>query len=160
MKEILFTAILILVFCFATFSQTGNFLPVVTFTSKYDEIMVFDSFGKLPLREQKARLDNLFHTISNNETLISFIEFRLDKNESRKKIIKRFKAISEHFNRRNVNKSRFTLIFIESKDELTTIWAQPQDAGFTPISVSESAPYKLVKADKLEEKINELFPKK
>jgi hypothetical protein len=160
MKQPIFTAILLLAFCFATFAQVGTFLPVGKFITKYDEVMVFDDFGKLPLREQKARLDNLFHTLANDENLISFIEFRLDKNESRKRKIKRFKAISEHFNRRSVNKSRFTLVFIEGEEERTTIWAQPQDAGFTPISISERALYKLFKADKLEEKINELFPKK
>lgn len=122
--------------------------------------MVFDSFGKLPLNEQKARLDNLFQTITNDKTLISFIEFRLNKNESRKKKMNRFKAISRHFNHRKVDKSRFTLVFIEDEEEQTTIWAQPEDAKFIPILIGESAPYKLIKADKLEEKINELFSKK
>lgn len=159
MKQIIFTAILILGFNFVAVAQQGNYL-LVNNAYTVDEVTVFDMFGKLPLIEQKARLDNLFHILTNDKTLISFIEFRLNKNETRKKKMNRFKAISKHFNNRKVDKSRFTLVFIEDEEERTTIWVQPQDANFIPVLIGETAPYKLIKADKLEEKINELFSKK
>jgi hypothetical protein len=138
----------------------GIFFPVNTFFSEFDEIMVFDSFKNLPLNEEKARFDNLFHTITNDKTLISFIEFRLNKNESRKRKMDRFKAISKHFDSRKVDKSRFTLVFIEDEEERTTIWVQPQDAKFVPLLIEKTESYYLVKADKLKERINELFPNK
>lgn len=160
MKQIIFAAILILAFCFTTVAQKANLSPVNTFFTKFDEIMIFDSFGKLSLNEQKARLDNLFYTIAANKNLTGIIEFRLNRNESKKRKMKRFKAIFKHFNRRKVDESRFTLLFIEDEEEQTTIWAQPQEAGLISTLIDETKPYKLIKAGRLEEKINELFPKK
>lgn len=72
----------------------------------------------------------------------------------------RFKAISKHFDSRKVDKSRFTLVFIEDEEERTTIWVQPQDAKFVPLLIEKTESYYLVKADKLKERINELFPNK
>jgi len=148
---------LIFAFSFPTFAQKVSFLPVNFLSHKFDEIMVFDQFGKLPLNDQKARLDALFTTITNDKTLISFIEFRLNKKESRKKKIKRFKAISRHFDRRKVDKTRFILAFVEGDEEITSIYVQPQNVslGYLP-----SDNYKIVKGEEFEQKIQELFPKK
>ena len=148
---------MILAFSFAVFAQKENFLLVNTHFFRFDEI--FDDFGKLSLNDQKARLDVLFTTIANDKTLKSLIAFRLNKNESRLRKIKRFKAISKHFDYRKVDKSRFILAFIEAEEEQTIIWVHPQEVNPKDLLSSEAGNYKLFKAEELEQKIQELFPK-
>lgn len=160
MKRIIFTAILIFTLCCAVPAYRENLLFVNTVSFKFDEVFIFDQFGKLPLNEQKARLDNLFITIKENKALQSLIEFRLNKNESRKKKIKRFKAISKHFDFRKADKSRLTLVFIEAEEERTTIWVQPQDLKIEEFCFGEGKELERIKAEEFEQKIQELFPKK
>lgn len=79
MKQIIFTTILIFAFCFAVFAQKDSLLQRNLFSIKFDEFVEFDIYGKLPINEEKARLDNLFMTVAKDESLRSFIVFRLNK---------------------------------------------------------------------------------
>ena len=160
MKQIVFTAILIFTFCCAVSAYRENLSFVDTVSIKFDEVFIFDQFGKLPLNEQKARLDSLFIIIKENKDSQSLIEFKLNKDESRKKKIKRFKAISKYFDYRKADKSRFTLVFIEAEEEQTTIWVQPQNLEIEEFYFGEKIELKRIKAEDFEQKIQELFPKK
>jgi hypothetical protein len=160
MKRFLLSIFLILAFCFTAFAQNFNFLTTGFYASSFDEIIKFDQYWHLSIKDEKSRLDNLFNSLANDKNTKGLIAFRLNKNDSVKKKLKRFKAISRHLNYRMTDKSRITFAFLKTDEEETIIWLQPQDVDLMPLISSENEKYKIIKAEEFEQKITELFPNK
>ncbi len=163
MKQIILVVILVLSFSSTSFAKKTNFLFTGISTVKFDEIVRFDEYGKLSLNKEKERLDNLFFSITNDKTVKSLIVFKLNKSDSRKKKLKRFKVISKHLDYRKADKSRITFAFIEADNEQTIVYVEPQDTDLLyllDLISGETAKHKIIKAEELSQKITELFPKK
>jgi hypothetical protein len=120
----------------------------------------FDIYGDLPLKNEKARLDNLFITIEKDKNLKSLIVFRFDKEESRKKKIKRLKGIAKFFDYRKIDKTKFTIAVLDDEKERTEIWVEPQDVNLEDLVSCKTTNCKIFKAEELKQKIDGLFPKK
>ena len=144
MKQIIFTAILILAFCFAAFAQDGNFEPL-------------DRYGKVSANEEKAHFDNLFITLSRDKTYEGIIILQFHKKTSVGKRIKRVKRIINWSEFRKLDPNRITFMFSEEDFEQTIFLAFPPNYKLLGDLTKD---YKSAKAEEFEQKIKELFPKK
>lgn len=123
-----------------------------------------ESFGKIDLEDYKYRLDNFF--IYLNQSLYSegLIEIKFNRQDSQKYKISLLNEVNQFFEFRKYDKTRITFAISEGDYERTELWIVPQGAKFpksrteTYERISEKS-YKIVKAEDLEQKINEIFPK-
>ena len=158
MKQLVFTAFLIFAVCNAAFAHKNNLLENSALVG-FDELVMFDEYRKLPWKAEKARLENLFLTVAKDENLKSLIVIKFDKNESRKKKIKRLKKIAEFLDFMKVDKNKFTFAIMDFEREVTELWVEPLDANLEDL-LNEPEDYKIIKAEELKQKTDELFPKK
>lgn len=144
MKQIIFTTFIIFAFCFAVSAQDLNFEPL-------------SSYAKASANEEKAHLDNLLITLSENETYEGVIILKFDKEISINKRIKRLQDIIRWAKFRKFDVNRISFMISEDASEYTTLFAlQENDKFFEDLRKD----YKLAKAEEFERKIKELFPKK
>ncbi|HEX8737670.1 MAG TPA: hypothetical protein VF721_20225 [Pyrinomonadaceae bacterium] len=125
-----------------------------------ERFLPFDEFPKLPINTEKERFNNFFKALSIDADKKAIVVFSLDKNESKAEKRHRLIAISRHFDRSKIDKSRFLFMVSEDETELTALWILPSHATLGQL-VMEHKDYKLIKGRNFEqEKIDELFPKK
>ena len=144
MKQIFFTGILIFAFCFTSFTQDRNFSPL-------------DIFGKVSVNAEKARLDNLFITLSRDKTYEGIIVLEFDKNISTDKKIARIKRIIKWSKFRKFELNRITFMFSQEDSEQTVFLSLPSSSKLLENLAKN---YKSVKAEEFTQKIKELFPEK
>jgi len=150
MKQIIFTAILIFVFCFATFGQTEE--------PQIEDFSPLDVYGVIPAKEEKVRLDFLFTNLSQNKNFEGIIILNFDKNTSKKRIVKRLKDIIKMINFRDFDINRITFIITAyGNAEETNLYILPENGS--PINgLAEGN--KTIKAEEFKQQINKIFPRK
>jgi hypothetical protein len=119
----------------------------------------FDTFGKLPIRDLQASLDNYLVALRNDSTAEGIIALEFDKTETRAKKIKRLNEILAHINFRKFDKSRLKFSISETNEERTRLYVVPQGAAVTR-AIPESAVPNIIKGEEIERKMKELFQKK
>lgn len=119
----------------------------------------FDRFGKLKeLNEYLARIDGLF--ISLNENLLSegLIIISFEKKDGRSYKLSHLKKMIKFINFRKYDLTRITFAISEGDfEELTIFWIVPPGAEYP---IDKDLENTIIKGEELEQKINELFPKK
>ena len=117
----------------------------------------FSRYGKVSANDEKAQIDNLYYTLSQNENYEGIMLLKFDKNMPAIKKVKRLKEIIKWIEFRKFDKSRISFAISEDDSEYTTILVlQEKSKTFEDLNKD----YKLVKDEDLKQKINELFPKK
>lgn len=144
MKQIIFIAVLFFVFCFAVFAQDLNFEPL----SRYE---------KTSANEEKAHLDNLFYALSQDKTDEGIIILEFDKKALAVKKIRRLRKIIEWAKFRKFDVSRISFMISDKDLEQTTLLVIQEKSKFFEDLRKD---YKLVKAEKFEQQINKIFPRK
>ena len=113
MKQIIFTAILILAFCFAIFAQ-NEIKPNVP-------IIDPDIYGKMTWREERVRLDDFVNRLQENEDKIGFIVIDFGKNTTEAKKRSRLNRITSYLVKtKKIEKNRFNLVTSSVYDTETT----------------------------------------
>ena len=113
MKQIIFTAILILVFCFAIHAQKENKsnMPIVD----------PDIFGKMNWKEGRLKLDDFSNQLNQNKDKIGFIVIDFGKNVTEAKRRSRLKRITYYLVKaKKIEKNRFNLLTSSVYDTETT----------------------------------------
>lgn len=116
-----------------------------------------DQFGKLEPNDFKLRLDAFLAEVITNKDDKGLIIVEFYKSDSIKNKKAYLKLIKNHIKFRKAEISRFLIAIAENEiEQQTTFYRVPPKAEL-PISYKE---YILVEGKDLEQKINELFPKK
>lgn len=117
-----------------------------------------DKFGKIALDDRKARLDSFLIQIANDPDGEGLIVLTLEKRDSRTYKISLLKNILKFLEWRKADLTRISFAISEQDfDEQTTLWLVPPGAK---LPIAEDEYYEIIKAEELDQKINELFPKK
>ncbi len=116
-----------------------------------------DIYGKQKLMVEKARLDNAFIALNENDSYRLIIDLEFDKNDRRNYKISRLRNIYEFIKFRKHNLSQVLLLISNGDAELTRLWIAYPKAKISNIKVGK---YTIVRAEELNQKIKELFPKK
>lgn len=119
--------------------------------------LAVDNFGKLEPNDFKLRLDVFLAEVITNKDDKGLIIVEFYKSDSVKNKKAYLKLIKNHIKFRKAEISRFLIAIAENEiEQQTTFYRVPPKAEL-PISYKE---YILVEGIDLEQKINELFPKK
>lgn len=129
------------------------------FFTNFDEYVMFDEFRNLSAKDEKIRFDNLFRKIKDDDNLKALIISKFDKNDSRKKKIKRLQSIAKFFDVRKVDKTRFHFVIFNDEREETIFYVEPLDANLSELLSEDEKNYKIINAVNLEQEIKVLFPK-
>lgn len=117
-----------------------------------------DEFGKIDLNIYRGRLDSLLARVESYPNAKGLIQLKFNKNDSQKHKKLRLKNIQKHLEFRNFDLTLISLaIFEDDFEEQTILWIIPPGAK-PPKAVTKD--YKIIKAEEIIQKINELFPKK
>jgi hypothetical protein len=146
MKQVIFTAILILAFCFAAFAQDAR---EIADPARYD---------KIDWREEKPRLLSFLVYLSENKNSEGILVLEFDKKSSRKAKIRRLKRIVQFIDSKQFDRKQILFRISEGDSETTTYWIIENNKP--TYLKEEDETHKIIKAEEFEKKIKELFPKK
>lgn len=119
-------------------------------------------YGKISFKEETVNLDFLLirlqmlrlQKVENSE---GFIVLQFNSKDKKSNKIARLNRILNHIKFRKVNLSRITFVIFEGEAEKTVLWTMNND---TELPTIESENYQSIGAEKLKQKIKELFQKK
>ena len=118
----------------------------------------FDEIGKISLNDYKARLDSFLARVEGNSNYKGLIQLKFNKSDSQKYKKLLVKNIYNYLEFRKFDLTRISLaIYEDDYEEQTTLWIASPGADL-PKSVRKD--YKIIKAEELLQKLNQLFPKK
>jgi hypothetical protein len=95
--------------------------------------LIFDEYGKLPLKEELERLNSVAGQLSElkDSNAVFVIGYKITDTKGAVKY--RVRRIIRHLTeKRGVSKNRVQFVFWESRQQLTRIYASPKDAIGTP----------------------------
>lgn len=116
-----------------------------------------DQFGKLEPNDFKLRLDAFLAEVITNKDDKGLIIVEFYKSDSAKNKKSYLRLIKNHIKFRNADISKFLIAIAENETEQQTTFYRVPPKAELPISYKE---YILIEGIDLEQKINELFPKK
>lgn len=123
----------------------------------YIPLEPLDQYEKVSANEEKARLDNLFFRLSQDETYEGVIILKFDKKTSMHTQIKRIRRIIKFLEFRKYDLKRVTFMLSEYSFDYTSLLALQEDSEFFK---DLNKVYKTFKAEEFEQKIKKLFPGK
>lgn len=144
---------MILSFCFTISAQTEIAAEIIG--------EPVEGFGKVSLDNYRARLESFLVAVKADPTYEGLIELKFNKRDSRNYKITLLKNIIKFLEQKKIDKSRITIAIAESGFERTELWIVPQGIKF-PISRTRDYKrvsgenYEIIKAEKFEQKINNL----
>lgn len=136
-----------------------SFIPK-NLIAKVDEIVMFDEFRNLSVKDEKIRFDNLFMKINDDNSLKALIILKFDSNNSRKKKIKKLQSIAKYLDDRKVDISRFNFVIFDDKREETIFYVEPLNADSRELLSMDEKKHKIINAVNLNQEIKSLFTKK
>lgn len=145
MKQIIFTAFLILAFCLAAFAQDSK------------EIADPERYGKLAWKEEKFRLLNFLVYLSGNKNSEGILVLEFDNKTPTNERIKRLKRIVQFIDTKQFDRKQILFRISEGDSETTTHWIIENNKS---TYLKENETHKIIKAEEFEKKIKELFSKK
>lgn len=137
--------------CAGSASDTFVIAPIIT------DFFPDDEYGKIPFENEKVRLDGITVRLANIKDNEGFIILEFNKKDKHSYRITRLNNILNHIKFRKFDLARITFVIFEGELEKTQLWVIPDNVEFLEI---KSKDYQLIKAEKLKQKIKELFPKK
>ena len=138
--------------CSDTYSDTFSvaLLPIIE---------PIDDFGKIALDEYRARLDNFIVTLANSPNYEGLISLEFAENSRNGYKISLLRSINKHLIFRKFDLTRITFAIAKKNiDEKSLFWIISPDEK-SPKYVYVKEDYQIVKAEELERKLKELFPK-
>ncbi len=104
-------------------------------------------YAKASANEEKAHLDNLFHTLSEDKIYEGIIIFKFDKKTSINRKIKRLREIIKWTKLRKFDVNRISFMISEEDSEYTTLLVLQESSKFYK---GLNKDYKLVRAEEFE----------
>ncbi len=119
----------------------------------------YDDFGKIALNDYRSRLDNLISKLANNPNSEGLITLEFAKNSRDKYKISLLRNINKQFIFRKFDLTRISFAIAKKNiHEQSVFWITSADEK-RPKYVYVKEDYQIVKAEELERKLKELFPK-